>query len=280
MTGRSFGGRLLVALVVSLATFTWAPQRGAAQEKPEIKPAQAPSPKEDQGHGVKMYPEGWVTKVFQLKNTDVDGVYQAVTMFSGVANANRSMRLVMWTGPKDLAPAVEDAVRKLDVVPQTVPNVELTFFLVSASKGVSDGKELPAELEGVAKQLKGVFGLTRLSLLEATVIRARAGSDAMAEGIVQGLGDPNNPARYRIRFDPVSVSPGEAGRVVRLARLSLELTVTNVVKSGGSESLSKNLADLRTDVEFREGQKVVVGKATMDNLGNSLFLVVNGKVVE
>jgi hypothetical protein len=283
MTGRSLWGRLVVALVVSLATCTWAPQRADAQEKPEAKPAPAPSPKENQGHTVKMYPDGWVTKVFQLKNTEVDGVYQALTMFSGTANANRSMRLVMWTGPKDLAPTVEDTVRKLDVAPQTVPNVELTFYLLVSSKQAGEGGTLPADLDGVAKQVKGIFGLANLSLLETAAIRTRDGSEgSRTEGVIRSSVQASQPTFYTIEFGRVAVSADERGKVVRLGRLDLRLRVPIVTKAGDGkiDSVNYNSLSLRTDIDIREGQKVVVGKATVDGSGGTLFLVATAKVVD
>ncbi len=112
----------------------------------------------------------------------------------------------------------------------------------------------------------------------AAALRARAGSDGSAEGMIPGLGDPSNPARYTIGFDPLSVTVDDSGRVIRLARLGLRLLVTVASGSGDSRRIDKFQTDLRTDVEFREGQKVVVGKTSTDVSGDSLFLVVSGTI--
>ncbi|HVN83075.1 MAG TPA: hypothetical protein VMW38_29095 [Terriglobia bacterium] len=37
---------------------------------------------------------------------------------------------------------------------------------------------------------------------------------------------------------------------------------------------------INTDLDVREGQKVVVGKATVDNSNNALFLVLTARVVD
>jgi len=275
-------GRLLVALLVSLATCTWLPRHAAAQETPEAKAAPAPPSKGEQGHGIKMYPDNWVTKVFQLKNTDVDGVYEAVTMFSGVAKRNRDLKLVMWTGPKELAPAVEDMVKRLDVAPAPSPNVELTFYLLVGSKQAGDGGALPAELEGVAKQVKGIFGLGGLSLLETAAIRTRDGSNGTTEGVIRNSAQATQPTYYTIEFSRAGVTADERGKVVRLGRLDLRLRVPIVTKGGDgkSEDVRYNSLSLRTDIDIREGQKVVVGKATVDGSGGTLFLVATAKVVD
>jgi hypothetical protein len=260
-----------------------------AQEKPEAKPAPAAAPaattapaatekgKED---GYFVFPHDAVTRVFQLKNADLGSILGVLKMFSGRVNGDWKMRLVTWTGPKELAPAVEDIVKRLDVPAAPVPNVEVTFYLLRGSKQAGDGEPLPAELEGVAKQLKGTFALARLSLVDAAVIRARSGSEASSEGIFHGVGDPDSPANYRIRVDPVEVTSNEQGRVIRLSHLGFTLGMTVTTGSGSSLHRDKYQENLHTDIEFREGQKAVIGRTSAAGAGESLFLVVSGKIVE
>ena len=40
------------------------------------------------------------------------------------------------------------------------------------------------------------------------------------------------------------------------------------------------IAGITTDIDVREGQKVVVGKANIDNSDNALILILTAKVVD
>jgi hypothetical protein len=269
--------RVLLAATASVAVWSLLAWPIDAQEKPETRATTAATAQSEQPQAG-TFPDGWVPRVYQIKNGEPGSIRQALRAFSGRSDFDRQARLVMWTGPKDLVPAVEELVRRLDVAPAPAPNVELVFYLLSGSRHDGAGQALPGDLEGVAKQLRNTFVLERLSLLETTVLRARAGSEGTLEGRIAGLGDAQDPARYTIGFDPLTVSADESGRVIRLAHLGLRLQVSVTTGSGESKRTASYRNDLNTDVEFREGQKVVVGKTSSDLSGDSLFLVVSGKI--
>jgi hypothetical protein len=279
MTRNLYTKPLWVALAVMAAALVGLPTVLGAQEKPEPKPAPEASPRPE---ALRVYPAGWVTEVFQLKFAQPSDLVGVLRMFSGRADFERDLRVVMWSGPKEFAPAVKDIVARLDVAPASVPSIELTFYLLSGSKQAATAGALPSELDGVATQVKGIFGLPRLSLLETAVIRVRDGSEGRAEGVVPSLGDPSHAAMYRLDFGSASLTADERGKVVSLRRLALTLNVPLGERSpdGKLSDLTYRDSSLCTDAEVREGQKVVLGKASVDRSGDTLFLVVNAKVVD
>jgi hypothetical protein len=246
---------------------------------PEPKAAAEPSPTPNLGH---VDPAGWVTEVFKLKFAQPEDLVDVLHMFSGRANRERDLRVVMWSGPNELLPAVREIVARLDVAPVPVPSVDLMFYLLSGSAKGDPAAALPSELEGVATQVKGLFGLSRLSLLETALIRVRDGSGGTAEGVVPSFGDPRHPAEYRLAFDRASLSADERGKTVHLSRFSLMVNVPFGERSAGGTlaDVVYKASTLRTDAEVREGQKVVLGKASVDRSGDTLFLVVTAKVVD
>jgi hypothetical protein len=222
-----------------------------------------------------------VAEVFQLKHANPADVARVLQVFTGHVDAQPDLKVVMWKGPAEIAPAVRDVVQRLDVPPAAVTSIDLTFYLLSGSKQPGSAAALPSELEGVATQVKKIFGLSRLSLLETAALRVRDGSGGKIEGVVPGLSDPSHQATYALEFGPTSLTSGEHGALIRLDRLALRLRVPSVDKSSGGRSVSVNLGEswLRTDAEVPEGQKVVLGKATVDDSGDTFFLVVTAKVV-
>ena len=61
-------------------------------------------------------------------------------------------------------------------------------------------------------------------------------------------------------------------RSIRIDELDLRLNFT--LKDGNSNAL------IHTSIDIHEGQKVVVGKANIDNADNALILVLTAKVIE
>jgi hypothetical protein len=96
----------------------------------EPKAAAEPSPTPNLGH---VDSAGWVTEVFKLKFAQPEDLVGVLRMFSGRANLEGDLRVVMWSGPKELLPAVREIVARLDVAPASVPSVDLTFYLLSGS---------------------------------------------------------------------------------------------------------------------------------------------------
>ena len=62
-------------------------------------------------------------------------------------------------------------------------------------------------------------------------------------------------------------------QTIRITDLSLRLDF--IVKGAGNQH-----AAINTSIDVREGQKVVVGKANIDNADSALILVLTAKVVE
>ncbi len=141
----------------------------------------------------------------------------------------------------------------------------------------SGAKNTPAELDGVIKQLKGVFPYQGFRLLDTLLVRCRNGRDGEVNGIAPSIPEDVNKTLYQLRFRSVTLFPDSTGKRVRIDGLHLGAKMP--IKSGPN---SFNYIDtgINTDLDLREGQKVVVGKATVDNSNNALFLVLTARVVD
>jgi hypothetical protein len=77
---------------------------------------------------------------------------------------------------------------------------------------------------------------------------------------------------YQLRFREVLVEGETGSRFLRLSGL----------KFGGRIAAGANYVEtgFNTDVDMKDGQKIVIGKSSLDTSGTPYFVVVTGKVVE
>jgi hypothetical protein len=183
--------------------------------------------------------------------------------------------IVALHGPAGLVDAMEAAIQKLDVPPSPVKNIELTFHMLLASPA-GEPAPVPAELTGVAQQLRTVFGLQSIRVLETAVLRARDESGADASGTMASLSRLETPATYSLHAQKILVAGGDKSSRVRIDTLRFNARFPIPTGNG----FNYHEAHLKTDIDIREGQKVVVGKTSIDNASQSVFLVVTAKVVD
>ena len=229
---------------------------------------------------VALFGQQTVTRIVHLKHIQTDNVKVVVGMIAAGKvdwQPDPRMRLIGLSGPVELVNAVEEAIKKLDVPPPPERNVELTFHILAAG-GQAPSSPIPAELNGVVQQLGGVFGLKSFRLLETAVMRGREGRGVESSGVIAIPVKVEASPRYFLRVAKVSASAGDKGSLVRIDGLDFSVSVPTA-KVGG-QGLDWLGTGLKTDIDVREGQKVVVGKSSLDNSNQSIFLVVTAKMLD
>ncbi len=209
-------------------------------------------------------------KLIQLHYIDANRARSLAGTFAGRElnlEADDRLHWIAVRGPAEMVASFEEAVKKLDVAPL---GFELTVYLISASP--QPGDHLPEALASTAKQLHSVFAYKGYDLLESFVLRGRDGqNNASEEGTIKN-------STYAFHFSRASVLDG-ATKVVSLQNLSLQIrTPTGRADEKGNPQLK--YTGLSTDVDIRDGQKVVVGKSDVNNEDSPLILVVTARVVE
>ncbi|MBK5290231.1 MAG: hypothetical protein JJE04_00870 [Acidobacteriia bacterium] len=226
-----------------------------------------------------------IQKVVQVKYADVDALARALAIFGGTIRPEKSMRLISIEGWRETVLAMEDAIKRLDV-PSQIRNVELTFHILAAGPDAVGARPLPADFDGVAKNLTALFGYKSFSLIDVAALRARDGHRAEANGMAPRSKDQAGyPASsYSIKCS-ASISPSEKGNSIRLDQLHFNIRVAYPV-SGPQVNpplpVQYQFQDMgfSTQIDVREGQKVVVGKANMNSSDSALILVVTAKAVD
>ena len=158
-----------------------------------------------------------------------------------------------------------------------VQNVEVTIYLMSAV-GQPVTTAMPPELESVVKQLKGMFSYKGYELIDTQLLRVRNGRGAEASGVVGAAVSGPYKIISQVKFNAADLSIDEKGRAIHIRGLKVGLKVPVPTGSGGAYNYLDT--GINTDVDVREGQKIVVGKANMDGSDRASIVVLTAKVVD
>lgn len=252
-------GLTLVAALLALAAPSW------AQEKEE--PAKTPA-------------EGRVIKVIPVKYVDVRTVRNLLGDYGVLIKADADLKVLTVSGSPSALAAVEDAVRTLDVPPSPKKDIELTVYILAATQQPAPSGNIPVELGEVVGQLKRVMSYQGFHLLNTVLLRTQDGRGGNIEGEVED-GEGQN-ADFTFRFRDASIVPEGKTRSVRIGGIGFTMQrhlPAQVAKEGALVSGSAR-AEINTDIDLNEGQKVVVGKTSFASPNNALILVLNAKAMD
>src|SRR5262245_17743053 len=112
----------------------------------------------------------WETRIFQLQNVDPNELFPALTLFRARVQPNASLRLLSVRAPKEIMPAIEDAIKRLDVV-VPVKTAELMVYMLLASEQVDASAAVPSALQPVVNQLKTALPYKSFNLADTFIVR-------------------------------------------------------------------------------------------------------------
>jgi hypothetical protein len=257
---RSFMSFLLLAILLVVST---GPFAAAAQEKKQSEVVQ---------------------RVYKVQNANAAMLRKVLQVFPVEIHVDAEQGIIAVSGTPESVAAFEAALKKLDVPPEPTKNIELTVYLLNATGEAIPGSEIPSELHDVVDQLTGVFPYKGFRLWETLVLRTRDSTGGVDRGPkwISGTVPDNPELSYELGVRAATAVPDDDGRnVIRLDTLSLEINgpLAEFKTKDGPRTRRIDVASIRTDIDVREGQKVVVGKANIGPEKGALILVVTAKVL-
>ena len=256
-----FGNLILFSL---LAT---APILRADEKKKTDEPAPAANTEADHSP----------VKLFQVKYADVNHLANVFRAFGASVQPDSELRVISVRAPKEVLAAIEESLQRLDVPQAPAKNVQLEAYLLTAS-GQGSSVNIPGDLEPVIKQLKTVFNYQGFRLLGTLSWRGRDGRGGSVSGLLPSVSSNNSgqpppmqppTTPYTFRVHSVGITSESKQVTVRIDDLMLQL-----------EFSPTQHAVINTSIDAKEGQKVVVGKANIDNADSALILILTAKVIE
>ena len=208
----------------------------------------------------------WEAKIFQIKYAEPGELVRVLAVFRGDFGYGGG-RLVTARAPKEIMPAIEDAIKRLDV-PSASKNAELTVYVLMASDQAA-GNPLPPALQPVVNQLRAVLSYKNFQLLDTLIARGSDSRQIELKGIFTVVGS-TQPAYYTMtgQFRIDDRNDKAPLLQIRGMRFGLRVAIESALSGGPF-----NYQDIgvNTDVDIPRGQQVVVGKATF---GDRAFILV------
>jgi hypothetical protein len=212
-----------------------------------------------------------IQRLVTLKYVDPVAAQNLIKDFGVEIRADRQMKVVALSGRKAAVETAEAALKQLDVPAAAQKDIDLTVFFVVGTDANPSGAAIPQELQSTVAALKQTFPYKTYELLDALSLRSRAGASAGTTGRLS-----NNRLTS---FNIGSVNLEGDGSMVRIDHLRAGVRQLQTLET--SKSSYVDVSSVNTDVvDVKEGQKLVVGRASLDGPGTALFLVLIAKVAQ
>jgi hypothetical protein len=254
--------RFLFGNLILLSLLATAPILRADEKKKTDEPA--PAAVAETQH--------WPVKLFQVKYANVYQLANLFRAFGATVQPEGDLKVISVRAPKEVLAAIEESLQRLDVPQVPAKNVQLEAYLLTAS-GQGSSVNIPADLEPVIKQLKSVFNYQGFRLLGTMSLLGRDGTPGSVSGLLPPVSDSTQPTSCTFRVRSVAITSEEKEPTIRINDLVLQLDFRDKL------SMPRN-AIISTSIDVHEGQKVVVGKANIDNADSALILILTAKVVD
>jgi hypothetical protein len=218
-----------------------------------------------------------VQRLFILKYADPNQLIGLLQVFDANLRQNTEMHALTIEASPEAMHAIEDAIQKLDVPSALPKNIELTVYLLVASDSATPaGSAIPKDLEAVSPQLKNTFPFKSYGLLDVLNFRTRTGQSVSTTSSGGSLQMGSRPVSVISSLRITSISVQSDGSTVRIDKLNSNYRVP--VQSGSGDQFSYQDLGIQTDLDIKEGQKVVVGRLGISH-DQALFLVMMAKVL-
>jgi hypothetical protein len=221
-----------------------------------------------------------VQKIVPITNGDTREILLTVAnvMAAMPVKIQQYQNTLVLNGTQESVTAAEQLIKNLMSAAPRERNIEITGYIVLASVEAKPGPaNMPADLDPVLKQFRSLLNYKSFHVLDTIILRGRENSGMSSGGFlaVPGVQQGSTGATVDFRVQRPSVTDD----VVHLKDLNLSVRIpTAHVNEKGI--VINNDVRISTDADVKAGQKVAIGKASVDANGDALILVVSAKVVD
>jgi hypothetical protein len=219
--------------------------------------------------------KGFKNKVFDIKYRDARSLSNVLfNLGSGFKGATMSANsefktLTVRDFPENIA-TIEEAIKRLDTPLAPRPNIELHMHVLFASNSAGGNAELPVELRDVLAQLRGTFNYKNYELATSIVQRLTETPRGLrGKGVAEfggQTGATTLPYDYSINNVSLSSNPSSSSTI----QIN-EFAFVTMAPNGTVSS------QIETALNLRDGEKVVVGTATLRD--RALIIVLSAKLI-
>jgi len=197
----------------------------------------------------------------------------------------RSGEIVVVIGPQDKVDTAEAILKQMDVPPPARPaiapkkDIQLTAYLIIASPNGVPGAALPKDLEPAVSQVASILPYKSFNLFDAVMVRVADGDGGMVAGVLpQGQQTFPSGGSFILRLRGLFLTEASPVALLRINSFDLAVSIVRGLDREGHEKTQT--VNLNTNIDMKEGQKIVVGKANIDGSENALIVILTAKVVD
>ena len=231
---------------------------------------------------------GFKGKIFELKHRNPEELMQVIgPLSSGFKGARLSpskdnKTITVRDFPENIA-SMEEAIKRLDVPLPPRPNstsppvpadVEVTAYILIASNSEATGTSYPPSLKEVITQLQITLNYKGYVLLAPIVQRTRSDGGSVQSNGTATLAGTSLSANYRFSIGSIRLEESENPAT----RFRLQTLQFRLAGASGEDQRALGEADINTGLTIRDGEKVVVGTASLKDKG--LILVLTARVIK
>jgi hypothetical protein len=215
-------------------------------------------------------PQEKVQKLVTLKYADPQSVVRLLRVWGlDSVEMDNQLKVLSLSGTKARVASAEEAIKQLDVPSAAQKNIELTvYFVAGTDQDKGFGNPIPQELQSTVTQLKNTFPYKNYGLLDVLSLRTRSGVGA------------NTVGQYGTRMTDFRVRSASLDGDASMIRLDgLHAGLRNPLTDGAGKTTYIDTGISADVLDVKEGQRLVVGRSSMDGPEKALFLVLIAKVI-
>jgi hypothetical protein len=221
-----------------------------------------------------------VTKLVRVHYGNAKNLAGLAASGSGLnVQADNALQAIVLNGKAADVESVEQMIKELDTAAASARDFELTVWTIGGSNDSEPEGQISDSIAPVVRQLKAIFPYKNYEVLSTMLIRSREGTKAGNNGVMHAFSKMSNvpfASSYSVDYDDSTLSMEERNTVIHLHNFRF---VMHVPVGSGSQWQNQDVS-INTDVDLREGQKVVVGKANVGNSDSALFVVLSARLVQ
>lgn len=218
--------------------------------------------------------KGFKSKLFEIKYRDPNAIVDVLKQLgsgfrgAGITVNSEFKTLTVRDYPENLA-TIEEAIKRLDTPVPPTPSIELHMYILIGSKSGGTPK-LPTELLDVIEQLQTTLSYKNYDLITTIIQRLKETNRGLrGQGtleLTQALTtDGKTSLPYSYVINEVSLRAISAGKpIIQIGEFSFTIS-------------DKGVAGVQTALSLRDGEKVVVGTATVKD--KSLIIVLIPRLI-
>lgn len=217
------------------------------------------------------------SKIFDVKYREPSSIANVLRQLgsgfkgAGISANNEFKTLTVRDFPENLA-TIEEAIKRLDTPAAPPSSVQMHMHVLMASNrvGATPAGEIPGELKDVITELRGTLTYRNYELITSVLQRlteTNRGLNGSGLAQVPGAQTGVTTARYEYFVNQLSFEPSAAG--------AQSIQIHDFVFNLTGEGIQGRV---QTALNLRDGEKVVVGTATIND--RALIVVLIPKIVK